>query len=295
MPSFSVVIPTYDRPDLTRRAIQSCLAQTKLPLEIIVVDDSSPVSFEWDGNPIVRVARHERNFGGGRARNTGIDLAKGDFVCFLDSDDLWLPDKLSLTERAILEDPRSEQTVFFHDLLSRRSGREDRLMQNPEFDPTRRILDYIFLRDGVVQTSTLAIPTDAAKRIRFDDTLRAHQDWDFSHRLDLAGLRFRRIPSALAIWSEGEGQKRVSKSRSIEYTMAWISKLGDTVSNDVMIAINYKVIVPRIRTTRPFLALGHLWRAQRSGAMSRGQFLKDLALLPLAVLRGQVQRALSLQ
>src|SRR3569623_3767525 len=106
MTSFSVVIPTYDRPDLTRRAIQSCLAQSKPPLEILVIDDCSPVPFEWNEGSNVKVARHERNFGGGRARNTGIDLSQGDYVCFLDSDDVWLPEKLQEVERVILADAR---------------------------------------------------------------------------------------------------------------------------------------------------------------------------------------------
>src|SRR6185369_16108595 len=176
MPSFSVVIPTYDRPDLTRRAIESCLAQSKPPLEIIVIDDHSPIPFEWNESSVVKVARHERNFGGGRARNTGIDLSQGDYVCFLDSDDLWMPDKLRNVERVILADPHRDETVYFHDLLMRRNGQKDRPLLNAEYDSAERILDYIFLKRGVVQTSTLIVPANAAKRIRFDDSLRIHQD-----------------------------------------------------------------------------------------------------------------------
>lgn len=290
MPSYSVVIPTYDRPDLTRRAIESCLAQSKPPLEIIVVDDHSPVPFEWNGSPIVKVARHDRNYGGGRARNTGIDLAEGEFVCFLDSDDLWMPDKLREVERVILADPRGAETVYFHDLLVRRSGQPDRPMPNAPFDGTERVLDYIFLKRGVIQTSTLAVPAQAAKRIRFDDTLRIHQDWDFSHRLQLGGLQFRRIPDALAIWSHGEGQQRVSRGRKIDQAMAWIAKLENTISSDVRTAINYRVIAPRVRAARPFQALGYIWKARQSGLIGPAQFIRELIELPLAVLKGQLRR-----
>jgi glycosyltransferase involved in cell wall biosynthesis len=292
MPSFSVVIPTYDRPDLTRRAIESCLGQSKPPLEVIVVDDHSPVPFRWSGSSVVKVVRHEFNFGGGRARNTGIDLSQGDFICFLDSDDLWLADKLRDVERAILSDPRSDETVFFHDLLMRRSGREDSPMPNFEFGDTERVLDYIFLKNGMIQTSALIVPTGAAKRVRFDDSLRLHQDWDFSHRLQLAGLRFRRIPSALAIWSHGEGQKRVSGARNSDRSMAWISKLGDTVSSEAMTAIKYRVIAPRVRAKHPFQALGYILSARRAGNIGAGQFVRDVIILPLAVTKGLLRRLL---
>jgi hypothetical protein len=163
-------------------------------------------------------------------------------------------------------------------------------MPNAEFDGAEPILDYIFLKRGVVQTSTLVVPAKAAKRIRFDDSLRIHQDWDFSHRLHLGGLQFRRIPSALTIWSHGEGQQRVSRNRRIDQAMAWIGKLENTISSDVRTAINYRVIVPRLRATHPFRALGYVMEARQSGLIGTGQFFRDLIELPLAVVKGQLRR-----
>ena len=234
----------------------------------------------------------ERNFGGGHARNTGIDLSLGDFICFLDSDDLWLPDKLRQVERFIVSDPRSGETVFFHDLLVRRSGREDSPMPNFPLDDTERVLDYIFLKNGVIQTSALIVPAQAAKRVRFDDALRLHQDWDFSHRLQLAGLHFRRIPSALAIWSHDEGQKRVSGARNSDRSMAWISKLGDTVSREAMTAIEYRVLAPRVRAKHPFQALNYIWNARRAGNIGTRRFIGDTIILVLALAKGLLRRVL---
>lgn len=290
MPSFSVVIPTFNRPELTTRAIQSCVAQSKRPLEIIVVDDHSSRPFEWNGDSIVRVVRHERNYGGGRARNTGIDHSTGDFICFLDSDDIWLPNKLAEIERVILATSDAENTVFFHDLMRRRSGLEDRLLANPDLGHSEHVLEYIFLREGLVQTSSLVVPAREAKRVRFDDTLRAHQDWDFCHRLELSGLRFRRIPTALAVWSLDEGQQRVSSSRKALQTMAWIDKLKGTVSPETMIAINAKVVVARIRTTRPILALCHLWRAWRAEIIGSRAFIRGVVGLPVAMIKSRLQK-----
>ncbi|MBX6422444.1 glycosyltransferase [Thermosulfurimonas sp. F29] len=91
----SVVIPTYNRARFLREALASVLAQTYRPLEIIVVDDGST-----DETPRLITAYpviyHRKARGGpASARNRGILLSRGELVAFLDSDDLWLPEKVS--------------------------------------------------------------------------------------------------------------------------------------------------------------------------------------------------------
>ena len=98
MPCVSVIIPAYNRADVLPRAIASVLNQTFTDYEIIVVDDGSTdetgsVARNSDGP--VRVISHELNRGAAAARNTGIRAAIGAYVAFLDSDDEWLPKKLS--------------------------------------------------------------------------------------------------------------------------------------------------------------------------------------------------------
>jgi glycosyltransferase involved in cell wall biosynthesis len=99
MPVVSVVIPTYNRPQFVRGAVRSVLAQTFLDFELIVidngsVDDTSNVIRSFD-DPRVRCVRIEINNGVSPARNRGIELARGEFIAFLDDDDEWLPDKLT--------------------------------------------------------------------------------------------------------------------------------------------------------------------------------------------------------
>jgi glycosyltransferase involved in cell wall biosynthesis len=95
----SVVIPTRDRPDLLARTLRSVLAQRDVALEVIVVDDGSrrggtrPVD-EIDDHRL-RVLRHDRSRGVSQARNTGIEAAQGEWLAFVDDDDLWAPDKLA--------------------------------------------------------------------------------------------------------------------------------------------------------------------------------------------------------
>jgi glycosyltransferase involved in cell wall biosynthesis len=96
-PKVSVVIPTYDRAAKVQRAIESVLAQTLSDLEVIVVDDGSSdgtgqVLAEKFGDQIRYYA--QSNQGVSVARNKGVEEARGDWIAFLDSDDLWEKDKL---------------------------------------------------------------------------------------------------------------------------------------------------------------------------------------------------------
>jgi glycosyltransferase involved in cell wall biosynthesis len=97
--SVSVVIPTRDRPDLLARALRSVLAQREVALEVIVVDDGSPPGGTRPVDELddrrVRVLRHDRSRGVSQARNTGIEAAQGEWLAFVDDDDLWAPDKLA--------------------------------------------------------------------------------------------------------------------------------------------------------------------------------------------------------
>jgi GT2 family glycosyltransferase len=106
MPRFSVIIPAFNAATTVSSAIGSALAQTRQDLEVIVIDDgSSDATGEIVGriaDPRVRLIT-QSNRGLPAARNAGIAAARGEYVAFLDSDDLLLPDYLGLTERALRE------------------------------------------------------------------------------------------------------------------------------------------------------------------------------------------------
>lgn len=98
----SVVIPCYNRSGIVGEAIRSALAQTLPPREVIVVDDGSTdgsADVAESFGPPVKVIRTP-NRGPSSARNTGIAEARGDWIAFLDSDDVWLPEKLALQRDA---------------------------------------------------------------------------------------------------------------------------------------------------------------------------------------------------
>ena len=103
----SVIMPTYKRPDLLPRAVQSVLTQTHRNLELIIVDDNSPDSTPdvvrslMQEDDRIRYIRNEVNLDAPESRNVAIRNAKGEFIAFLDDDDEWMPQKLELQLKLI--------------------------------------------------------------------------------------------------------------------------------------------------------------------------------------------------
>ncbi len=142
----SVVIPVYNTELFLQQCLDSVLAQTGVDLEVICVDDGST-----DGSPLLLdgyAARdprvtviHQANAGPAAARNTGLDVATGGFVCFVDSDDYWRGDQLAgLVERA----RRDDLDVLLFDAESQREPDvPDETWQHYESYYTRQVPDGI--------------------------------------------------------------------------------------------------------------------------------------------------------
>lgn len=112
-PAVSVVIPAHDAERYLGAAVASALAQTAPPLEVVVIDDGSrDGTGEVARGLPVRYLRQE-NRGIGATRNRGVQAARGEFVAFLDADDLWAPRKLELQLQAFAAD-RAASLVFGH-------------------------------------------------------------------------------------------------------------------------------------------------------------------------------------
>jgi glycosyltransferase involved in cell wall biosynthesis len=112
MPLISVIIPVYNRKDLLPRAIKSVLNQSYTDLEVIIIDDcSTDGTSDLDlGSPDKRISHYRQPIRSGvsKARNDGVLRAKGEWLAFLDSDDEWLREKLTLQTQWILAHPNVE-------------------------------------------------------------------------------------------------------------------------------------------------------------------------------------------
>ena len=110
LPTVTVVIPTYNRRQLLELTLGSALRQRDVAFEVVVVDDGStevtaPL-VERFRDARIRLVRHEMPRGVSAARNRGIDEARGEWIAFLDDDDLWAPDKLALQLDAVRQTRR---------------------------------------------------------------------------------------------------------------------------------------------------------------------------------------------
>ena len=187
MPSVeaTVVIPTKDRwPVLSTSALPSALRQEALELEVIVVDDGSTDAtgraLEELMEPRLRVIRHTTPRGVAQARNAGIAAARGEWVAFLDDDDIWSPEKL----RRQIDAAEARQASFSYSAAAwlDEDKRFLRALAPPDPDGLPvRLLRWNELWAGC---SNVIVRTDVVRRLgAFDEQLFQLADWDLWIRL----------------------------------------------------------------------------------------------------------------
>ena len=184
-PEVSIVIPTRDRPDVVQRAIASALSQEGVSVEVIVVDDGSRHRLPEPRPEQVRVLRHEKSRGVAAARNTGVAEARGEWVAFLDDDDLWAPAKL----RRQLAAARSGGADFAYSagMAIDESGRPLRAHAAPAADGT---LHRRLLAANVIPypSSNVVARTGFIRELGgFDGAYQHLADWDLNVRMSDAG------------------------------------------------------------------------------------------------------------
>jgi len=181
----SVVIPTRNRWSLlASAALPAALRQEEVDHEIIVVDDFStdetPTRLAEFADARVRVARHEERRGVAAARNTGIASARGEWVAFLDDDDLWSPRKL----RIQIDAAQSQRAGFAYGGSVWVDERRRFLYGHDAPEPSTLRLQL--LRRNVMWSgcSNVVVRTDLVRRVGgFDETLFQLADWDLWLRL----------------------------------------------------------------------------------------------------------------
>lgn len=184
-PVVSIIIPTYNRAHLLRRAIDSVQAQTFDDIEIIVVDDASiddtkAVVDSYDNTRILYI-QHQNNKGGGAARNTGISAASGAYVAFLDSDDEWIPQKLE-KQLHVFEKGDSELGLVY--TAYAKFDWKGEFIHIQSNGAQSFLLNELLRRNFIGTTSTVLVKRDCLIQIGgFDERFESCQDWDLWIRL----------------------------------------------------------------------------------------------------------------
>ncbi|WP_182422179.1 glycosyltransferase family 2 protein [Aureimonas sp. ME7] len=224
-PFFTVVIPVYNRARMIARTLESVYAQDFPDFEVVLVDDGSTDDLEGVAAslsyPRLRIARQE-NGGASRARNRGIDEARGDYIAFLDSDDTYLPHHLSTMKAAIEGQPGS---VVYSPVIANREGGRQFVKPPRAIFAGENMATYLICDRGFVQTSGLCVPADVARRVRYREDARYGDDTDFAIRLQLAGCNFLMTPTPSVVWSDDLDHDRLSHLRRPLAELDWLDDL----------------------------------------------------------------------
>jgi|GEM_PF-417463 len=204
----SVVIPNFNRTDLLHRALMSVAKQTLCPLEVIVVDDCSAAEYmtkiksiihEFSNFLPLKLIENIENRGANYSRNLAIKYASGKYIAFLDSDDLWMPEKLHKQMRKIEEAKNSDSRPVLS-ATGRYRVRGDGQLITRQFGG--HYLDQVKIKQSnfIGTLSSVVVETWILRHIHgFTEALPACQDWDLFIRLS-DYVQFIGVESPLCIY-----------------------------------------------------------------------------------------------
>jgi len=214
-PFFSVVIPTYNRPQMLKDAVETVLNQTFQDFEIIIVDDHSENNVneivEQLMDPRVQLIKNKNRKGACGARNTGVEHARSNWIKFLDDDDAWEPDMLAAVRKKI--DQNSSFGLIYTDY-------ERRNFKNNEIIPRNRpqkyegwVFDNLTYINFVGGFSFVAIKKEVLlDNGLLDESMPAEQDWELYLRL-AKKVQFGFIDRALGYYRR-DNSDNISKSET---------------------------------------------------------------------------------
>lgn len=208
MPTFSVVIPTYGRTTELVTAIESVLSQTSQDYEIVVIDDNSEkketrlevakIEKKYQNHPQIKFYYNKSNLGGGGTRNVGINRATGEYIAFLDDDDIFLENKLAVMSSAINKHP--EYSIFY--------GRQknDRGFVT-QMNRSGNLLLELCLSDCIAATTQLVIKRAALLQVGCFDIVPAKQETILQFKLFLQGEKAYFVDEVLTYVEDGERER----------------------------------------------------------------------------------------
>ncbi|WP_425516039.1 glycosyltransferase family 2 protein [Rhizobium rhizoryzae] len=247
-----MIIPCYNRTDVLFECLSSVAAQTLKDFEVILVDDGStdqPLAIlqKFRDQFRFKFCRLDVNKGGAYARNAGIKEASGDYVAFLDSDDVWLPEKLEVVSSYISRSARPKETLFFTQTFIIRDGEPTRIRPDTGLRNGEKVLDYLFCKEGLIQTSTIVIARTLALETMFDTRIRFHNDYLFCVRVERTKAEFAMIQRPLSEWRCGDRNDRISlSSRVVDNQELFYELAGVNLSDRAKRAYYATHIIPRL-------------------------------------------------
>jgi len=200
VPQVSVIVPTYNRPEMLTEALESILKQTFYNFEIVVVNDAGisveDVVLKLNKKKNITYVSHAKNKGLAAARNTGIKVARGEYIALLDDDDLFYPNHLETAMAHV-----SEETPVIYTDANRATYEKHKDSYRLMGEKVPYSID--FERDKLLVGNIAPVNCFVFEREKgigaglFDETLTTLEDWDFWIRLS-EGCTFKHIASVTA-------------------------------------------------------------------------------------------------
>ncbi len=174
----SVVMPAYNCERYIAQAVNSVIGQSVACWELLILDDCS-TDGTWEkiqalsaGDGRIRAFRSEQNAGVGNTRNRGVELARGDWIAFLDSDDMWTPDKLEKQLALLARFPRGVLFFTGSGFMTETGERMGYVLHVPERIDRRRLL-----RQNLVSCSSVLVKREVMLHHRFPARSDLHEDF----------------------------------------------------------------------------------------------------------------------
>ena len=227
-PLVSVIIPSYNRENSIIRSVDSVLKQTYQNIELIVVDDGSTDSTVNLLNEIkdsrLRVLELKSNAGASAARNAGIKIAKGSYIAFHDSDDVWVLDKLK-TQLDLIEGTGPDVGMVYsaYDVIYE-DGKKITIPSKTS-EKLSGDLSGLLSKYNVVGTPTMLVKSEVFKNVgMFDEKLIQLEDWDFALRVS-SKYQFLYINTPLLIsYYSADGVNANKRQKSLDNKAYFLSK-----------------------------------------------------------------------
>lgn len=213
-PLVSIIIPTYNRAALLQETLDSALEQTYRNIEIIVVDDGSTDDMRQVLSGYLDRVRLvcRANKGRSAARNTGIDASRGEFLVFLDSDDLLMPSKVQMQVDYLLAHPLVDVAYsdgYIMDEDRQLGSLEEFLVSFPASEQEEYARSLLFRNHFVIHAALVrrdALPRQPV----FRESIGRFEDWDLWIRMCLAGARFAYTDEKMVVYRRHGGNTRMA-------------------------------------------------------------------------------------
>lgn len=259
----SVIIPVYNGDKYIGSAIDSVLKQDYPNIEIIIIDDGSTDNTESIvkayGNKIKYF--YKENGGEASARNHGLKVAKGEFIAFLDCDDLYRKDKISKQVKTLLENPKCGFIYNDVDVINDYNDFLYTLKSEDEFVNREDMLAYVLYRQIIPATASIMIRQNCLdSSIYYTEKYSNSVDYFFSIRL-LMKTKGKYLKESLYLYRRHEGNLTNNHNKQKECEKNIVKELGINIINDIVEASTFDFNYKRLLLSKIYYKIDEVNRA----------------------------------